>query len=445
MAAPVASVSTTAADFPSSSLRRYKAGFFFLFFALATISPYKAVLLAERGFMPADISLIICTDPLATLLLCPVLAVMADKHGFQVQAMLVSVLLCTMCMTAVCSSASSAGVVGVAMVLYSLCNAPITVFYDEFVTTALGEGRRKEYGTLRVFGAYGWAIGAPVASWWYSYWGWDWLPVLWMAGMAVFSYVVFTAPPSQRRLCETHYTEVLRFIWRSRRVLWFAAAISVLGAGYAVISTFLFLYLKSDIRAPDVLLGFTIVCTVLVEIPLFRNAKVIYEHFSERTMVLSSFIGWSARVTGYSFLSPALPALVLLLEPLHGFTFGMMWLASVHVVTTAFPPELANTGFAVVNAAVFGVGPIVGNLVGGQLYGALGARSMFRLLAAVMAATGAVYAFGDWWWWGAASSPQLPSVDEKQRPPTGSMLVHDGDPTHHREGAARISSGVEHQ
>lgn len=182
-------------------------------------------------------------------------------------------------------------------------------------------------------------------------------------------------------------------------IVFFVVA-SVFGIGYSWISTFLFLFLKMpDMNAPDLLLGLTIFFTVLVEIPLFQHSQLLFETFSERKVFAASGVAWIIRVVGYSFLSGSLPGLgvwwVLVLEPLHGITFGCMWLSSVRLISRVFPAELTNSGFALLNAFVFGIGPLVGNITGGWLFDLLGPRAMFRWGALGMTGIMVVYIWLD--------------------------------------------------
>jgi MFS family permease len=104
-------------------------------------------------------------------------------------------------------------------------------------------------------------------------------------------------------------------------------------------------------------------------------------------------MAWVVRVTGYSLLQN--PWVVLLLEPLHGLTFGLMWLGGVHYVSHTFPKDLAASAMGSINAAAFGLGPAIGTLLGGICYDALGARQFCRWAALGMGICVVAYYFID--------------------------------------------------
>ena len=159
-------------------------------------------------------------------------------------------------------------------------------------------------------------------------------------------------------------------------------ACAVMGAGMAIVSTYLFIFLQAELAAPKVLLGISITITVITEIPLFNNSDRVHALLSPQNMVAAAMVGWALRCICYSILTDAW--WVLAIEPFHGLTFGLAWLAGVHVVTTSYPPELAASAFGSLHAFMFGGGHIVGMVVGGYGYDWLGPYVFFRVCAVVM-------------------------------------------------------------
>jgi PPP family 3-phenylpropionic acid transporter len=70
---------------------------------------------------------------------------------------------------------------------------------------------------------------------------------------------------------------------------------------------------------------------------------------------------------------------LLAVQLLHGLTFGLFYLASVHLVDEMIRPELRATGQGLFAAGVFGVGGLVGNFVAGWLFDGVGLSALYRL------------------------------------------------------------------
>lgn len=362
-------------------LWKAKLGFAGGYFGFSAINPYYSILYASKGFSATGVGLLSAANPVSLLVLLPPMAYLSDRHGIAVPITVVAIIISAMAVTTMTISGSMT-VVAVAAVVHYLCCTPIYALFDHHTMSMLPESQKTTWGKIRVFGAYGWGVGAPFASLLIDQFGWAVLAIPYTLGTLCIAFAMISGKTLEEKQTEMKYREVWRFLFEHPRLLVFLGCVCFMGAGYVLISTFLFLFLK-ELGAPDILLGISITTTVIVEIPLFQFSKQLHARFTDRQIFSAAAIGWVVRVVGYSLLPD--PWLVLFLEPLHGFTFGCMWLSGVHMLGSQFPKELATSSFGFLHAAAFGVGPIVGNIVGGYLYDTLGARWMFRVTAAVMA------------------------------------------------------------
>src|SRR4029077_8659405 len=75
------------------------------------------------------------------------------------------------------------------------------------------------------------------------------------------------------------------------------------------------------------------------------------------------------------------PWALIVLQALHGMTFGMFWSAAIALVAATVPASLRATGQALLIMAI-NLGAALGNTITGRVYDAYGSRLLF-LLAAV--------------------------------------------------------------
>ncbi|KAH9578308.1 Major facilitator superfamily associated domain [Trypanosoma melophagium] len=370
---------------------RAKFGYFILYMGLSA-SPYYGLLLENKGFTPAAVGSIMAFMPLCVLLLLPPLSFMADRYHCAL-----NIFLCATSVSAVLyftvTMSSSHVIIAILMVLHYVFRTPVGPFMDQRTMSILPPERKVQWGAMRSFGAYGWAVGALFNSILYSWEGWWAVALLLLVSMCITMYMFITIVPHElTQSAKMNYLDVLRYVSSHRRLTTFLAALCFMGLGYSLINTFLFIFLNS-INAPPVLLGISIVMTVVVEIPLFQCSKYVHEHYDDRQLLCVSMCAWSIRVMGYSILHN--PWLVLFLEPLHGFTFGLMWLSGMHFVRGAFPKSLSHSSVGFLSATAFGVGPLIGNIVGGALYNYFGGRWMFRIMSICMLCVAIVFAVVD--------------------------------------------------
>jgi len=151
----------------------------------------------------------------------------------------------------------------------------------------------------------------------------------------------------------------------------------MLTMGKAVVENLVFLYF-SDLGASNFLCGFSVVITVLFEIPIFHNSEKLLAKYGIDGMQILACLAYITRVMGYTMLSRKTSYLFLFLEPLHGVTFGCNKLAAVH-----FASDLSPKGYESTMQGVFGmltgfVGGFSGLLLGGFLDDIFGNVIMYR-------------------------------------------------------------------
>ncbi|MEE8567573.1 MAG: MFS transporter, partial [Anaerolineales bacterium] len=83
----------------------------------------------------------------------------------------------------------------------------------------------------------------------------------------------------------------------------------------------------------------------------------------------------------YSFIQ--VPALVLPLQLLHGFSYGTFQVGGVTYVNNRTPKSMRTTGQAIFTTISYGIGPIIGTLIGGYFYDTVGIATLFRILSVI--------------------------------------------------------------
>merc|ERR1711972_1104749 len=100
-----------------------------------------------------------------------------------------------------------------------------------------------------------------------------------------------------------------------------------------------------------------VVVTVIFELPIFAYAKPLLLCLGNRNMILLGQAAWVARALFYWKMSVAWS--VLLIEPLHGVTFALVWTAATQHVAD---PNVSGEGLeasaqGLLQFCFMGVGP----------------------------------------------------------------------------------------
>jgi MFS family permease len=121
----------------------------------------------------------------------------------------------------------------------------------------------------------------------------------------------------------------------------------------------------TDIGGSSTLFGLAIAIDAVGEIPLYFLAAPIFRRFGLQRALLFTFVCSTIRVFAYAFISN--PRVAVWIELSNGISWTLFWVAAVEYVNQLVKPEWRATGQALLNAACFGAGTILGILWNGFL------------------------------------------------------------------------------
>jgi len=203
------------------------------------------------------------------------------------------------------------------------------------------------------------------------------------------------------------------------RIVFFSVVLFC-GIGTGVIENFLFLFLQEELGASKALVGLGRTVTCISEVPMFWFAPTLIRRLGALGVLAFACVCYIIRFVAYSQLEDA--RWYLLVEPLHGVTYAVMWNASASYAFSLAPPGLGTTAQGLLSGVHWGLGQGVGALVGGVLYARVGPRMMFKIVTVGPLASLALIAVNAAVW--AERPPKArTSVDT-----TETLLAADGTP-----------------
>lgn len=172
------------------------------------------------------------------------------------------------------------------------------------------------------------------------------------------------------------------------RIVTFLIVILVMGTCMATIEVFLFWFLQ-DLNGSHLLMGLSLCMTCVTEVPIMFYSGHLVKWFGHNGVLYLTFVCYTVRYLSYSFIPNAW--YVLVIEPLHGITFGAMWAATTSYGGMISPEGLRATVMGLVSATHFGFGRLIAGFGGGAVYSKYGPRVLFRSLAVLSAVTCLVF------------------------------------------------------
>lgn len=218
------------------------------------------------------------------------------------------------------------------------------------------------------------------------------------------------APP---RRANADWAELKQAMLRLPVVVWITQVV-VIGTGMALVDSFLFVYLQNDLHASTRLCGWTVGVTVLLELPLFYYSERLLKRMGHDGLMTTSMMAYAVRAAGYTYLTPSTVHWVLLLEILHGVTFAGMWMAAVDFAATVAPPAWTTTVQTVLSASFGCLGPALGSAVGGWILERHTAVVLYRGMAVVVGVVWLVHVV-TWWGCGYGHDAFLKSIVMERR------------------------------
>jgi PPP family 3-phenylpropionic acid transporter len=158
---------------------------------------------------------------------------------------------------------------------------------------------------------------------------------------------------------------------------WLLLAGALHWACLAPYNVFFGIFLR-DLGLPPVSWGLAYAVGVIAEMLVLLYFHRLHARFSLGALLAAAFLVSALRWLAIARLRS--PVALILLQALHGMTFGMFWSAAIALVAATVPPQLRATGQALLVMSI-NLGGALGSLVTGALYDARGPRTLFLLAA----------------------------------------------------------------
>lgn len=343
---------------------RFQLSYLLLFAAIGILFNYYALFLRWGGLSGTQIGVVLAVMALARVLSQPVWGLLGDIYRLRRPILSAACFGSAVSALGLLASSDFAWLVAVTTVL-SVMNGPLGPFTDALSLEHLErEGRREQFGTLRLWGSGGFAVaslavGALVigeAVWLIVY--------LYSAVMALMGVVTATLPdvPHEARATWRGSGPAL---WGNPGFVRILAATTVLGMTLGVVNAYLIIYL-SDIGAPGWVSGLAFALAGVLEIPLMAYAGALIRRWGLRAVLLGGVAVLPLRWLLYTVI--VAPILVVPTQIFHSVAMLSLLIAGVLLADQQLPSQWRATGQTAYSAALHGIGPSIGVFGAGVLY-----------------------------------------------------------------------------
>lgn len=345
--------------------------FLFYYAAASVVVPVLTLYYQEAGVSGQLLGVLAAIWPAGTVVGAAIWGAVADATGRHRLVLVVATL------TAIGSAqlflfATSFVTLAPIIVMFSLAMSPIIPVVDNAVLDSLGRERSK-YGRVRLWGAVGWGVAAPLVGVLIDSLGLRVVFPVYGALMLLTLAVSFLLPVGTAHL-RAEIRAGIRMMAADRRWGAFLLIVMIRGIGGAFILHFLFIYL-AEIGGSGTLRGVALAIATVSELFVFFFAHRVLERFGPRRTILFALGATAIRLLLYAIVSN--PYLALAVQLMHGLTFSLFLVAAVNYAKELAPEGMGATAQAAMTSTNIGAGGIIGALLGGVLYQRVGLTSMF--------------------------------------------------------------------
>lgn len=356
----------------------------------AAIAPFVPVILKEHGLDPAAIGVVAAVGALLATLVVPGWGHLADVMVGRARAFRIGLIIASGCAVGLMLNLP---IIAIAALL-----ASFTLFASLFIgladALAIADlpAPERQYGALRAHASLSFTVGIVAVGFLYSWAGYGAAPavfLIWSAGLLV----LVGRIPDRRRESGIRMTangaqgqHGIRFgsVGRAFAVqprLWLVLAVFAFAfAGLQGSLTFIGVRIVELGGKPsDVALSFGV--AAVAEIPGLVAAGWIGRRLGLRWLLVASLVLYGLCIVSWGILPYALA--INATRAVTGVCNGSLMAARVLIVPRLLPQSLLATGQVVFQAATIGFGTVIGSVIGGVAYAALGPTAFFAAAGAV--------------------------------------------------------------
>ncbi|MGG4047641.1 MFS transporter [Paenibacillus favisporus] len=350
--------------------------FNFLFFALLAIFiPFLPVYFDEQGLSPSQIGFIVGTGGFITIVAQPLWGMISDRTK-TIRKVLLLLLVCAIMTGFVLYHTGTYSLIILFAMLTYFFLMPVDPL-TESLNFRVAESAGISYGSLRTYGALGYAVMSLFAGYFMTSYGAHSLAYL-FAAIGLVSFVITLFMPDAPVSGKPVTLSSLKHFLSSKETLLFLILVFISSIPARMNDTYLGVYIK-ELGGTASLVGQAWFLAAGSEIVVFALSFWWLRKGSELMLIAFSGFFYFIRFFASAWIED--PHLLAYLQLLQLLTFPVFYSAAIQYLYRIVPVEWRATGQTVLALLFFGVSGIIASFAGGALYEAFGGRTLFLTIS----------------------------------------------------------------
>ena len=359
------------------ALANTRAMYISFYMAFGAFLPFINLYYERMGLSGVQIGILTAISFLVISIAAPLWGGYADAHNRHRSVFRIALLLSPVAV-ALLSQANSFLVYIPFVVAYAVFSSPIVPLQDS-AALEVAEAHERTFGALRAWGSLGWSISTVLVGVLMQLWGIEWLFYIYIVFMLI-TFLFSLFQPARKHVLQSSLRHGLQILLYQRKILTFLFSIFLLAVTVGAVSSFLSIYLDG-IGAVEGYIGLAFAIAAISEVPVMLYSGRIMRRIGSSGLLKVAFLTFALRWILLSFID--IPVWALLVQVLHGISYAAFIVGGVTYINERTPEGLSTTAQAIFNVVIFGLGAIVGALLGGYLFDTVGMMTLFRVLTLV--------------------------------------------------------------
>lgn len=351
--------------------------------AVGLHEPFIVVYFMRNNLTAEQIGWLAAVLPTCTLVITPLITRLADRTGRRVLLLALTCLIFGAALTLPAwpfFTPTFGAMIGFAA-LFAIFRSPIAALADSLVAS-MAARRELDFGSMRLWGSIIFTLAAFSTGGIWARTGFETMFLFSGLGLlpVALAALLLDELPARSEMNQTLAKDEKP---RGRFVL-DTGILFLLGSTFLVIAA-LFMamtftpILMTQLGGSETMVGWMTGTAALCEVPGMLFGSRIARRLGSTTALLAAYTIITAGLIGFGLSTT--PALLILCSGVRGLGFGLLLVGTVTTINTRAPREFTSTYQGILNAACWGLAPLLGGPVSGWVFQNQGPTALFYLSA----------------------------------------------------------------
>ncbi|MBK8984958.1 MAG: MFS transporter [Chloroflexi bacterium] len=345
--------------------------YWFYWSFVAVYDPFLNVYLSDtRGLSGLEVGILAVFNPLAALILGPFLSALADRRGWRLRLLQISLIGWIVALLLLRWPQSFFGFFPV-MALLAIFRSPTSPIGDGLVAE-MAVTHHLSFGAMRLWGSLGFALVSIICGLAWQQLGYA--PMFWVAAATAVPCVLLIMYLEEKPVGDRQPAGSAWLLLREPGLL--TLFVVAFLTGVSLISTFIFGGIfMTELGGSRSSVGWMFGLSALAEVPIMlSSARIMRRLGAPWTLLLAMVV---IAVSVYGFALSRTPNALLAVSTLKGVGYGLFFVTIVHLINQRTPDAWKSTAQAIMGACFVGLAPLFSSAITGYVFDRWGGMVMF--------------------------------------------------------------------